>query len=561
MISDYSRITFFKTSLKMYHHELLVFLIAFGYILFVTAGVPLFWEEQIYQEWYVQEPMLTHIKEIFLGFGHNNIFASGRPFDAILFKVLFSITDYNYTAMRFAKALLFGFFIVLIFSFVKQFMKNKIAAYCSSFFIMCTLSLYIHTLVFAEPYLLTEVLKLIIFFFFFSDYFAEKTSPLKQLFIGFLFLLSIRTYQPAYSTMGILMLFVLLHNLRSLKRYACLFVFFIISALPWPLTLQIGGGLSPKLWSIQHFFLNDISHYISTPIISLQGLYYKPFFALLTFFGVWLMFIFLLLFLFQPLFRKFSLGMFIASENDPELREKKENIDAKMITLFLFVWLAAELPLWIILPEHATRYANSILLPFSILITLMILHVFSFIRHEHKKICASFVILFIVLAILSNLAYVFAFRGGWGSSFIAIEKSQDFIAEQKEGKAVALYFGQSVAEEYYPINKSNKQHELIDTLVFKQLKETSDFSKEAILSYGANYNEVYILKRITSGYTELPSIPFEDYSFLKEIQTIEGTKKYDPFDAFIQFLTKMHVLSYAPNYVLVYKVVSETPPY
>ncbi len=557
MNPDYSRITFFKTSLKTYRHELFVFLIAFGYIFFFTAGVPPFWEEQVYQGWYVQEPMLAHIKEIFLGFGHNNIFGSGRPFDAVLFKVLFSLTSYNYVAMRFAKALLFGSFIVLLFSFVRKSTKSKTAAYCSSFFIMCSLSLYIHTLVFAEPYLLTEVLKLIIFFLFFSDYLAEKTSPLKQLVIGFLFLLSIRTYQPAYSTIGILMLFVLLHNWRSLKRYICLFVFFIMSALPWPLTMQIGGGLSPKLWSIQHFFLNDISQYVFTPVISLQGLYYKPFFALLTFFGVWLMFISLLFFLFHSLFKKLFPHVFTSINNHPELTEKKENIDMKTITLFLFVWLAAELPLWIILPEHATRYANSILLPFVFLFTLMILYIFSSINVQYRKFFASFVILCVLLAILTNISYVFAFRGGWGSSFIAIEKTQDFIAADKEGKVAVLYYGQSVAEEYYSINKSNENHELIDTLVFKQLKETSDFSEEAILSYSTNYNDVYVLKRITSGNTELPPVQLEDYSFLTEIQTIEGTKKYDPFNAFIKFLTKMHVLSYTPNYVLVYKVVSE----
>lgn len=555
MSSNYSTITtFFKISLSRYYHELLVFFIAFGYIFFLSAGVPPFWEEQVYQGWYVQEPMLTHIKDIFLGFGHNNIFSSGRPFDAVLFKVLFSITGYNYVAMRFAKAFIFGFFIVLIFSLVRKFTKNEIAAHCSSFFIMCTLSLYIHTLVFAEPYLFTEVLKLIIFFLFFNDYFAEKTSFFKQFFIGLLFLLSIRTYQPAYSTMGILILFVLLHNWRNLKKYAYLFVFFIIAAIPWPLTTNIGGNLSPKLWSIQHFFLNDISHYILTPVISLQGLYYKPFFALLTFFGVWLILLFSLFLLFQPLFRRVLPALFIASENVAESREKKESINTKTIVLFLFVWLAAELPLWIILPEHATRYANSILLPFIFLLTLMILHVFASIKDHYKKFFASFVIICVLLAILTNVSYVFAFRGGWGSSFIAIEKTQDYLADQKNGRAVVLYFGQSVAEEYYAINKSSESHELIETLTFKQLKETSDFSEQAILSYIEKYDEVYVLKRVTSGNTELPAVPLRDYSFLTEIQTIEGTKAYDPFDSVIALLTKMRVLSYTPNYVYVYKV-------
>src|SRR3989338_3360099 len=113
MISDFIKKT--SSLLILYRHELFVFLLAFAYILFFTIGVPPFWEEQLYQGWYIQEPMSIHIKEIFLGFGHNNILASGRPFDAILFKVLFSITGYNYMLMRFAKALLFGSFIVILF--------------------------------------------------------------------------------------------------------------------------------------------------------------------------------------------------------------------------------------------------------------------------------------------------------------------------------------------------------------------------------------------------------------------------------------------------------------
>ena len=179
--------------------------------------------------------------------------------------------------------------------------------------------------------------------------------------------------------------------------------------------------------AIAKFFLNDIFHYILTPSISLQGLYYKPFFALLTFFGIWLIVIFLFLFLFHSFFRNFIPYLFISTGNNLELTEKKDIINTRTMTLFLFVWLAAELPLWIILPEHATRYANSILLPFSFLISFMILHVFTFIKQEYKKYFALFVIALVALSILSNLAYVFAFRGGWGSSFIAIEKTQDFI--------------------------------------------------------------------------------------------------------------------------------------
>lgn len=529
-----------------YKHQFIIFLIGFVYFFFLTATVPLFWEEQVYQSQYVQEPTEHWIKEIFFGFGKNNIFQATRPFDALLFKILFTITGYNYVAMRFFKALLFGICIMLIFEFVRRYMKNSLAAYCTSIFFMCSLSLYIHTLVFAEPYLLTEVLKLSIFFLFLADYFSEKSLWINQFFIALLFLLSIRTYMPAYSTIGIFILFTLFYNWRKIKHYAALFLFFIICALPWPLQFQIMDGSSayaPKLWSIQHFFLNDIIHYITSPLISLEGLYYKPFFAIITFFGFWLIVLFIGLSIALLCKNKIKLftGEFIPLEN-------------KWIILFLLIWLVCELPLWIILPEHATRYANSILLPFLLLMTFMIIYVIKRIKQEYQKYVTCFVLVLVLLAVLTNLAYVTAFRAGWGSSFIAIEKTQDFIVENKEGKSIVFYFGQSVAEEYYAINKSNKNHELISTLTFKQVKNIEEFDEEDILIYEQEYETIYVLKRITSGETALPNINFDEYSSLEQVEKIEGRNEYDPFDIIIQKVSSLGVLHYSPNYIYIYRL-------
>lgn len=538
-----------------YKKEILVFIIAITYIFFLTAGIPLFWEEQVYQTEYIQQPFVHWFKEILFGFGKNNLFQTSRPFDALLFKVLFSIAGYNYIAMRFAKAVLFSIFICLIFFFVKKYMKNSIVAYAVSFFIMCSLSLYIHTLVFAEPYLLTEVLKLNIFLLFLSDYFSEKTSFSVQFLIALLFLLSVRAYNPAYSTMGILFLFIIFYNWKKSLRYAGLFVFFLITAIPWPFKIQIGEGSSafaPKLWSIQHFFLADISSYVSTPIISLQGLYYKPFFALLSFFGVWLVITFFLIFLFRHFFIKYFSQYFIYKETTKS--NLLDNVNSKMLAIFLSVWLFAELPLWIILPEHATRYATSVLLPFSLLIVLMILHCLAIVKQNYRFFFSIFVISLLILSILTNLAYVIAFRAGWGSSFIAIEKTQDFIADNKEGSAIVLYYGQSVAEEYYPINKSSKGHEFVGDLTFKQIRDVSDLEEKDILLYTKEYQEVYILKRVTSGITSLPDINFTVYPSLEPVQIIEGTKFYDPFDIMIKFMANKGIFNYNPNYVYIYKI-------
>jgi hypothetical protein len=569
---------------SFYRTETLLFLIAFAYIFFFTSGVPPFWEEQVYQSDYVQESTLHWVKEIFFSFGKNNILDADRPFDALLFKGLFAVTGYNYMLMRFFKALLFGIFVVLLYSFVNKYVKNKTAACSVSLFIMFSFSLYIHTLVFAEPYLLTETLKLGIFLLFLKDYYSQKTSYHTQFVVGLLFLLSIRAYLPAYSTMGILFAFVLLDNWKRIKRYAFLFLFFLLSAFPYPFTTQIGGGMAlvPNLWSIQHFFFTDVLYYVTTPMISFKTLYYKPLFALLTFFGFWLITIFFVLFCFrgyfiarftkytQPQPKPITLSMRLNIARQHKVPNNRcgraysqehgkddffSGVNKRSAAIFFVVWLFAELPLWIVLPEHATRYATSILLPFCLLLTLMVMQVFSLVRKEYRRFFALFTLTLLFFALVTNLAYVTAFRAGWGSSFIAIEKTQDFIAQDKEGNTLALYFGQSVAEEYYAINKSSENHTLIADLHFKQLKNEDGFKEDLLFQYSEElvYETIYVIKRVTSGGNGLPDVDFDTYDSLELVAVLEGRNMADPFDFFLSS-NIIEDLGYDPNYIFVYEL-------
>ena len=563
----------FATYIYKHRYKVLLFIISVAFIFFFTLGVPPFWEEQLYQAEYVQQPTLHWIKEIFLSFGKNNIFNAERPFDALLFKGLFALTGYNYVAMRFIKSLFFGFFIVLIFTFIEKYRKNTAAALGVSAYIMCTLSLYIHVLVFAEPYLLTEIIKLVIFFIFLKDYFAQKTSWSHQFLVGLLFLLSVRMYVPAYSVMGILGLFVLLHNWRKIKRYLYLFLFFIFSAVPWPLTTRVGSSaaFAPKLSVMEHFFTYDLLHYSTSPLFSLSDLYYKPFFAIITFFGFWCIMLLLTLFLLYHFLCKLLTKHFYSRKEREEnersisveeatLNVTSENkFETKSLTLFLFVWLFAELPLWIILPEFATRYATSVLLPFSLLVVVMTLYVLSTIRKMYRKYVAGVIILLVVLAILTNVAYITAFRGGWGSSFIAIEDAQDFIASDKEGNTIGLYYGFSTADEYYPINKSSPTHELIPDLYFEQQHNEEDFTKEKMTEKATVYDTIYVLKRLTTGGTELPEYTFEEYEYLTLVKVVEGTRTSDPYDFLMKILVRAGV-NYNPNYIYIYKYNEEEIP-
>ncbi len=306
---------------------------------------------------------------------------------------------------------------------------------------------------------------------------------------------------------------------------------------------------------MRHFFLNDFFHYILSPTISLHGLYYKPFFALLTFFGIWLIIFFFFLFCFRRILAKLFPHLF--NRLEPML---DKNTEKKTLILFLVSWFIAEFPLWVILPEHATRYATSILIPFSFLIVMMILYVFSFVKQRYQRILTIFVIFFVLLAIMTNISYVVAFRAGWGSSFIAIDKAQDFIAKDKEGKTIALYYGQSVAEEYYAINKSSKNHTLIPDLHFQQLQDESAFEQKTLLRsietyHAEGYITIYIIKRVTTGDTALPKYNFEFYPFLKEVTIVEGRNTYDFFDVILRFLEHY---GYKPNKIYIYKITLYT---
>src|SRR3989338_9403223 len=218
--------------------------------------------------------------------------------------------------------------------------------------------------------------------------------------------------------------------------------------------------------------------------------------------------------------------------------------------------MLAEIQNYTFLPEHAIRYLFAFLLPFSIFALNMIMLFIEDIRHEYKRTISLFIIIMVFGIMLTNGAYVYSFRAGWGSSFFAFEEVIDYFTENHETNTGVLYNAGSVAEEYKYINKSSEDYSF-DTASLDYIKkwDVEEFRENKIEEYGKQYASFFVLKRVTSlNKTEFPSIDFTTYANLMEVKKIEGVENTF-FDKVNTLIISLLDVEYEPNIIYVYQYV------
>jgi len=170
--------------------------------------------------------------------------------------------------------------------------------------------------------------------------------------------------------------------------------------------------------------------------------------------------------------------------------------------------------------------------------------------------------LFVIGIILTNTSYTYAFRAGWGSSFMVFEEVMNFMAEEKsktDQTISVLYNSGSTAEEYFYVNKSATDYSFAKGITYIKTANLDEFSEDNLQNISAGYNLFYVLKRTTSvsgiGY---PPISFENYQSLQEATVISGYSDNIFFDKINIFLMDILGVSYQPNKVYVYRYVDTT---
>lgn len=536
---------------------MLIFLFSFslGYILLFTQCVPFFFDDHEFHRNYVQQTYTDFFEQIF-SFNHGGISDGSRPVYGIYFKTLFPFFGYDYCAYRVVKGLIFVLLIFLIYVVATKTFENKRVALFFAVYHIVLFPTYLQTFGYNGPHIIAEVFKISAILLFLKDIEREKTSWTVQLLIFFFALLAVRTYPPAYSVAGILILFTVLFDRKKVKRYA--FLFIVIILIQFPITMKLGaldpnsnGTYGPKLANIRNVFLNDFVKNITSPIPSLDSLYYKSFTAIVTFFGFWLLIVCLLLYILSvwklPIGEKYFVS--------PKEESGKHIFKEKKFFCLAAAWMLSELPTYIFLPEHAIRYMFAFFIPFSIMMALFIEHVRKNIAPSYKKRVTLFILLMIVAAMLTNIAYVTAFRAGWGSSFFTFEKGMDYFAAQHTGQKIAvLYASGSVADEYFYVNKSSSDYTFGTGITYMKMSSWTDFSEDTLKKLQEEYDEVYVTKRITSvSKAAYPDIPFEEYEYLKLQVVLEGTDSSVLFDNVLSRVVSVTGVSYQANKLFIYK--------
>lgn len=554
----------------------LLFFTSFVYMFFFTESVPFFFDDHQFNNMFIHR---TYEKLLIENFYFNQGIGTTRSTYGLFIKILYETIGLDYFWLRAAKALVFSCMIIIIYYLALHLFKRREAALCLTLFIMALFPVFLQTFGYNGPHIFGELFKYLAIIFFLKDLIKEKTSYKNQIVVLLFSLLAVRSYFPSFSIAGILPLLTLVYARKKLSRY--LILFFMLLMLQIPLVIP---KVSFSLDMVPHssiyylkftnlanvFSMTGIIDTILNPIPTYSVLYYKLFWNILTFFGFWLIVGVFLLFLLQKIFWKTRINEIrtnneINNETNNEVNNEIKNEinnqqrDDKLIYCLAVVWMLCELPSYLFLPESAIRYLFPFFIPFSIAVTLLISQSVENLQGKWRTVALSFVLIMLIGAALTNISYVYAFRAGWGSSFIVFEKGMNYFADNYQGKTGVLYYAGSAAEEYFYLNKSSKTYEFAEGITYIKSADPSNFSEAKLGEFAKQYDFFYVIKRITSvSHAEYPSVALETNSNLTLVATFEGIDEQIMFDRLNLWLMKRINVDYQPNKIYIYKFLTTT---
>lgn len=530
-----------------------IFLISFFYILFFTQCLPFFFDDHHFNSAFIHRGYKTLFFETFY---MNQGLGTTRSTYGLFVSVIYDMFGMDYCAFRLAKAVVFSLVLIVLFYLSLFLFKRRGITFFICMYVMTLFPFYLQTVGYNGPHIIAEFFKLFAILFFLKDVIEEKTSYKRQLAVFFFSLLAVRSYFPAFSIAGMLPLFTLLYDRRKFKQY--LLLFFMLLMLQIPLSTNLGTYTlynpdvvyNPKMENTVNVFLNDFSTNTLNPVPSYNILYYKTFTAIITFFGFWLIVIICFILAWKKIQKlleekrsasKQRGGYEITARND------------RLICSITIAWMGAELPAYIFLPESAIRYIFAFMIPFALFIALLIMKSIECVKEKWKKHFIAFIFFMIICAMLINVSYVYAFRASWGSAFITFDKGMDYFSGLHETDIGVFYFTGSAAEEYYNVNKSSETYEFATGINYMRSANSEDFNPENIARIATDYNQFYIIKRISSvSKTQYPRYPVEENPNLILVEVLEGYDESILFDSVNKFMMNVLNIEYEPNKIYIY---------
>lgn len=505
-----------------------LFVMALIYINFFTLAVPYFWDCPSFI--FHNPNSIKHFIKETLTLTQGRL-ENDRPFMNLIFylNTLFSGRDYFH--LRLLKNVFFSSYIVLSYIFIRKFIKDRFYVLMGVVFIFFSFPVFVHEVVLSEPFIYTEPFKILTFLIFLYDFSKERTSVLRQLTIALLLHLIFKSYSPNYSAFLTLFLFLLLFDYKKVKRYSFLLIYLL--AVNFPIGKIINPSFNREtsrvalnITQFKLFFFKDfLKNLLALP--SFKNIYNKRFLQIIT----------------PPLFltSAYYLTALISNSYNKFTKEHR------MALCFGAAYLFPELLLWFLLPEPASRYFSSQVLPVALFIVIIFFSADRYLwKLRSKKI---FVSLIFLIYIFYNFAYTYMFRATWLSTEIGKRKVADYIENIRNQDTVVLFTADNAAPSYTPLRKYGEFYKQPDGIIYFAAENYSNQNLKTI----RDYKEIYVVQKETSfRRNKVPDINFDSRKDLALINIIEG-KTDSAFDRTNSFICKILNINYQPNKFYIYR--------
>jgi len=311
-----------------------IFFAAVIYLNFFTSTVPPFFESHLFQEGRLQTPLNEYLKDSLIPGSSAPTDPEGE-FSGVNIHIMFKLFRYNFNLWQIYKSLFFGIAVSTIFLISRILLKNYLISILITASILFNYPIFLHTFIFDEPFIVAESFKLLAIYLLLNEIDSKKISVKRQLLIAICAFIAIRTYHPTYSFLGFLTILIIT-KMAFIKKYFLLVLFVLLVNIPRHIsaltTTRLGHGVKLILLG---FFAKNLGTTMINPLINFNNLYNKSFPQIITFWGVWLFLIAILILIFKPQLTKIF----------PKIIQNKSLKETRTIKICL-IWILVEIPLW-----------------------------------------------------------------------------------------------------------------------------------------------------------------------------------------------------------------------
>jgi len=448
-----------------------IFLVAFLWSSFFLQGLRLF--DNDYNFWIRrarEDPFAKTLGEtlnpILSGWNVNF-----RPFQVLIFQVLFPVLGYHASGYYYFKSVILGLLCAVYFLFLGRYLRSGFAAFASPIILLVSCSTFTSLYWVSDFVILSELLALLVFFLFLylETREGEIPKPALLLILAGMLLLTLfcdRTKANGKLIPGILLFYIFLTDIRKLKRYGILLVFMIFILVPWKVVLKNPippfiadprkmtdvyswqPAASGKFWLLfgRDFKMLSLGYKDHPPISILAILGFPLVYSAIAGCGI--------------IFYRFLPEKNLAAGAMKKWREFRKSPGGRVI-LFLFCWGTVNivsLASYPTLPPHfRSRYAISVLIPLLPLVLVVIERGAGSIVSEKRKAVRVFLWSLLSIQILFQGYQTFRMRNDFPSFIIASDRARDYIAGNIRESSI-FYLNLPIMS-YRPTDTGNRFYE------------------------------------------------------------------------------------------------------